>query len=215
MGAVIKLKASELGARLKADQRKLIANLKKAAQKTAHDAVPILLEAVPHAFGELASSIHAGRMKTVVDATHAAAVEVGSMPHTPPMAPLIAWVGLKITGDPESPETYPIAKAIQQKIKAEGTKPTHFVRGSLPLVRDALALNVKGALTNTSAGSSYNDEGEGESGGSGGSKQRRLTTEEVRSIRAAKGTHATIAKQFNVHRSTVGAIRRFKTHKFE
>ena len=36
-----------------------------------------------------------GQSSVVADAPHAAAVEVGSRPHTPPLAPLIAWVQLR------------------------------------------------------------------------------------------------------------------------
>ena len=56
-------------------------------------------EHVPVAFGELRSSVHAESTKrgaqTIANAPHAAAVEVGSRPHTPPLEPLIAWVKLR------------------------------------------------------------------------------------------------------------------------
>jgi len=65
---------------------------------TAEDAVPIVSEAAPKAFGDLRDSVHAvpGAVpKLVVDAPHAAAVEVGSSPHTPDIEALIAWVKLR------------------------------------------------------------------------------------------------------------------------
>jgi hypothetical protein len=56
-------------------------------------------ETVPKAFGELRDSIHVVDTTTganiVCDAPYAAAVEVGSRPHTPPLGPLIAWVTLR------------------------------------------------------------------------------------------------------------------------
>lgn len=56
-------------------------------------------ETVPRAFGELAESIHVedgARGSTIVaDAPHAAPVEFGSRPHTPPLEPLIRWVLLR------------------------------------------------------------------------------------------------------------------------
>jgi hypothetical protein len=51
---------------------------------------------MPVAFGELRDSVHTGPFHTIVaDAPHAAAVERGSRPHTPPLAPLIDWVKLR------------------------------------------------------------------------------------------------------------------------
>lgn len=55
---------------------------------------------IPRAFGELADSLHVvdgakGNSDVTCDAPHAAAVENGSRPHTPPLAPLIAWVTLR------------------------------------------------------------------------------------------------------------------------
>ena len=56
-------------------------------------------ETVPEAFGELRKALHVVDTRTgaviVADAPHAAAVEVGSRPHTPPLAPLVAWVKLR------------------------------------------------------------------------------------------------------------------------
>lgn len=57
---------------------------------------------IPIAFAELRGSLHvdaeeilAGHVRILLDAPHACAVEVGSRPHTPPLAPLIAWVKLR------------------------------------------------------------------------------------------------------------------------
>lgn len=64
----------------------------------AKNAVPVVRRNVPVAFGELRDSIHAlpgPDPKTVVDAPHAQAVEVGSAPHTPNFAKLLAWVKLR------------------------------------------------------------------------------------------------------------------------
>ncbi|MGH7297810.1 MAG: hypothetical protein ACRELB_22920, partial [Polyangiaceae bacterium] len=49
--------------------------------------------------GELREAVHAEERAQgaaiVVDAPHAAPVETGSRPHTPPLAPLVAWVKLR------------------------------------------------------------------------------------------------------------------------
>lgn len=47
------------------------------------------------AHGELRESVHVEGARIVVDAPHAAAVNNGSRPHMPPLAPLIEWVKLR------------------------------------------------------------------------------------------------------------------------
>lgn len=59
----------------------------------------IYRETVPVAFGELRSALNVRDTATgaiiSADAPHAAAVERGSRPHTPPLEPLIKWVKLR------------------------------------------------------------------------------------------------------------------------
>lgn len=54
---------------------------------------------VPVAHGELREAVHAEERAQgaaiVVDAPHAAPVETGSRPHTPPLAPILEWVKLR------------------------------------------------------------------------------------------------------------------------
>jgi hypothetical protein len=79
----------------KARAKQLLAAVRRAA----HEAVGIVKRQVPVAFGELRESVGAKNKEkgaaVVVDAPHAAAVEVGSRPHTPPLEPLEAWVRLR------------------------------------------------------------------------------------------------------------------------
>jgi len=81
---------------IKAKKRRLDDAVRKTTRATRNDVV----RSIPRAFGELAESTHVedgapGRSAVISDAPHAAAVEVGSRPHTPPLAPLIAWVTLR------------------------------------------------------------------------------------------------------------------------
>ncbi len=69
--------------------------IRGAIMKTASAGVSIVKRAVPVAFGELRESVHATGTKIVIDAPHAAPVEVGSRPHWVPLAPLVAWVKLR------------------------------------------------------------------------------------------------------------------------
>jgi hypothetical protein len=80
-----------------ARERRLGDAIKKTARQTANLVARGL---VPRAFGELADSLHVddvapGASNVVASAPHAEAVELGSRPHTPPLAPLIAWVQLR------------------------------------------------------------------------------------------------------------------------
>ena len=77
------------------------ARVERAVLKAANKTAPIVRnELVPKAFGELADSIHVssgkrGSAEIIADAPHAEAVEVGSRPHMPPLAPIVKWVRLR------------------------------------------------------------------------------------------------------------------------
>jgi hypothetical protein len=77
------------------DMKKLQSTLKKGVMKTARDAVPIIRDKTPKAFGDLRHSIHSDDDRTVIDAPHACAVEVGSRPHLVPLKELTKWVKLR------------------------------------------------------------------------------------------------------------------------
>jgi len=74
-------------------------SLVTAARRTAKSGKGIVADNVPVAFGELRRSLAdeptATGARIVAEAPHAAAVEVGSRPHTPPLEPLIRWVKLR------------------------------------------------------------------------------------------------------------------------
>jgi hypothetical protein len=80
-------------------QRDRERRLRAAADAAARAGVSLVKRRVPVAFGELRESVHAETREhdaaVVVDAPHAAPVETGSRPHTPPLAPLVAWVRLR------------------------------------------------------------------------------------------------------------------------
>jgi hypothetical protein len=80
-------------------QKERAKKLLAAVRRAAREAVGIVKRQVPVAFGDLRESVEAKNTERgaaiVVDAPHAAAVEVGSRPHTPPLEPLEAWVRLR------------------------------------------------------------------------------------------------------------------------
>ena len=126
---------------LTANQKKLRKKLEKAKKDTLKDGVRIVKSRVPVASGELRDSIHVDGDSIVADAPHAWPVENGSVPHMPPVEPLIAWCRLRGIPDPEK-----VAWAIAMTIKERGTKPSHYMRGSIPFIQAALSRNVRKAL---------------------------------------------------------------------
>lgn len=149
---------AELHEAIERDLTQLIEQrLVRAARKVATVARGRALWNAPHAFGALRDSIveintpDGGTVRAA--AAHAMAVEVGSRPHMPPVDAIEAWV--KLRGMQGLTEKHPtgamhamrnairahstrrvtpidaprrIAWAIAMRIKAEGTKPTYFMR---------------------------------------------------------------------------------------
>lgn len=86
---------SELTALMRKHLREREKRVRAAARKAAKKGVSILKRKVPVAHGEIRESVHADDTLIVVDAPHAAAVNNGSRPHTPPLGPLVEWVRLR------------------------------------------------------------------------------------------------------------------------
>lgn len=161
-------KAKDLKKRMAEDMAKLKVRVIEAVQQAAElGCLPVYSNA-PVAFGPLRDSVHAVNTETganiVVDAPHAASVELGSRPHWAPLGPLVAWVQLRgaegvdagdtATGVPQAVRdemaalgdglsvpthaAYVVAKRIQVAISKNGTKPTWFVKDSVPAVVEIL-----------------------------------------------------------------------------
>lgn len=102
---------------------------------------------VPVAFGELRGSISAvsgSEVATVVDAPHAAAVEVGSRPHTPDIDALIRWVKLRgkqglgsraqirrMSGPTTASQARLVASQLRAREVAPNRKPKYLANGGL------------------------------------------------------------------------------------
>lgn len=157
-------KAKDLKKRMAEDMKRLKGRIIKAVQRSADLGCLVVYGNAPVAFGPLRDSVHAVDTATgaqiVVDAPHAASVELGSRPHWAPIGPLVAWVQLRgaegvdagdtATGVPQAVRdemaamgdglsvpthaAYVVAKRIQVAISKNGTKPTFFGRDSVPAV---------------------------------------------------------------------------------
>jgi hypothetical protein len=88
-----------LGTLFARHQRQRMRRILTAIRRAADRAVKIVKKAVPVAFGELREHVHSRAREqgaaVIVNAPHAAPVEVGSRPHTPPLEPIIDWVKLR------------------------------------------------------------------------------------------------------------------------
>lgn len=118
-------------------------NILEAVHRTASEGADVAIQTVPVAFGELVATIrdipHESGATIRADAPHAAAVEVGSRPHKVSIWALKRWCEVK--GIPTS-----AAWPIQVKIAREGTRPTWFMRRTLPAVERLLHTNMRRAL---------------------------------------------------------------------
>lgn len=131
----------------KADLKRLAQRVDTAMDRAVQRAAEQVRENAPKASGFLAESIRAEGLRIVCDAPYALAVERGSRPHWPPIAPLIAWVQLKgFMGVGKANSAESIAWAIAHKISVEGTKPTWFMRNAIPVTMGYLGLEIKLAL---------------------------------------------------------------------
>lgn len=153
------MKPDEAAKAIRAGVKQKLDGDRRAILEAAHFGVEVIAGNAPVDVGTLKASAHVEggveAPRIVIDAPHMAAVELGSRPHTPPLQPLIDWVkrhrkSFGITGKgtvrnkgtgrfEASPEIVAAARAIQAKIAREGTKPTFFVRGSLPKIVEGLA----------------------------------------------------------------------------
>lgn len=106
----------------------------------------IVARSAPKDTGDLKKSVHGVIVSpggyVVVDAPHAAMVENGSRPHFVPVKALIPWC-IRHSSQVEGVR---FAYALQRKIAREGTKPTWFVRKTLPMQRRILKAEVEHEL---------------------------------------------------------------------
>jgi hypothetical protein len=158
-----RIKLFDLAKVMQQDIRTLEKRSIKAARRTADMGRLIAYGEAPVAFGEIRDGLVSkdiptgGRIRST--APYSAAVEVGSRPHVPPLAPLIAWVRLRgmqglavkasggvadgaaghvadqiaARGDGTSTPVdaaKTVAILIQQKIKRYGTPPTWFMKNT-------------------------------------------------------------------------------------
>lgn len=131
MTTVRRLKSSEFAEQFARDIAAIRTRLVAAAHETASTGAKLVAQGAPNAFGELADGIVpielSNGAKIRSTAPHSAAVEVGSRPHMPPVAPLVRWVKLRgMQGLEKGAKGAPRAVARmlrgQEKTRVEGTE---------------------------------------------------------------------------------------------
>lgn len=86
---------NQLVALVKKHSRERENRVRAATRRAAAKGRALVKRNVPVAHGELRESVDVDGTFIIVDAPHAAAVNFGSRPHTPPLEPLVAWVKLR------------------------------------------------------------------------------------------------------------------------
>lgn len=177
---------AEFKRRLRSDMRKRQKRIERALKRTAKHARHYIVQfTLPIAFRTLEKSIKIDRItggwKVIATAPHAEAVELGSRPHYPPLAPLVAWVklrgrqglaggrrrgttttlharsmrkqlkALEKGGVLDAEAPTDVARAIQHAIGKHGTKPHHYMLSALPEVVKRLDVEIKLAVEEPAA----------------------------------------------------------------
>lgn len=80
-------------------------------------------------------------------APHAAIIEDGARPFTPPIAPLLAWAK-RVLRDPSqppeySPRVWALAKGVQKKISSEGMKPRKILENMIPTILENIRKEIE------------------------------------------------------------------------
>jgi hypothetical protein len=137
-------------------QGAVVRGLRSAAQRGVGVVVQEIDNATPH------PAVNTGRLRqsaraesnpmgasVVVDAPHAAIINDGTRPFRPPLAPLVEWVVRKFGVD--EADAYPIAKAVQDKIAAEGIEPRFYFDKAMKRINEFVDEEVQHELNKLGA----------------------------------------------------------------
>lgn len=137
---VIELKdlAKEIGAMPNA----MLDQIKVATRKGLLRAIPHMVAKSPVDTGQYAASWDFTETeKSMIlynSAPHAAIIEYGARPFTPPIGPLLMWAK-RVLKDPSQPPDYSpkvrsLAYGVRAKIQAEGMKPRKILENEIPTI---------------------------------------------------------------------------------
>lgn len=148
---VRRVSLKDLGKELKGFSEATLEQQKQAVILGIARSLPMLAERSPVDQGHYAASwdMYATDRKAVIFnfAPHAAIIEYGARPFTPPIGPLLAWAK-RVLQDPSQPPNYSsavwgLARGTQRKIAREGIKPKRVLTDALPDILRNIAAELK------------------------------------------------------------------------
>lgn len=139
---------------MKAFNKAQIKDYKKAVIDALLKAVPNLVQQSPVDTGLYAQSwdVTVTEKSAILGnyAPHAAIIEFGARPFTPPLGPLYAWakrvLRTQVPGKDLDSAAWALAKHTQQKIAEEGMKPHHILTNSLDSIINDIKINLKESM---------------------------------------------------------------------
>jgi len=138
--AVIQVKLSELGKLLGAEPKRQIPQIKHAVRIGLLQSIPHLVQKSPVDTGQYANSWDFTETESEMIlgnfSPHAAVIENGARPFTPPIGPLLAWAKRVLNDSSQppdySPEVRGLAYGVRNKIQKEGMKPRNILGQEMP-----------------------------------------------------------------------------------
>jgi len=76
-------------------------------------------------------------------APHAAMIEFGARPFTPPIGPLLNWARRVLKKPEIDSHVWALAKYTQNKISEQGFKPRHVLTNALDLIMEDIRINLR------------------------------------------------------------------------
>ncbi len=151
MSVVKSVNLEDLGRILKAEPKRQMKEIRLATRTGLLRSIPSLVQNSPVDTGLYASSWQFSETeKTMIlgnFAPHAAIIEYGARPFTPPIAPLLEWAK-RVLGDGSQPPDYSpavrsLAYGTREKIKLQGMKPRNILGKSIPMILDNIRKEFK------------------------------------------------------------------------
>lgn len=145
------VKLENFSKELQKDSKLRLDDQRKAVVKGVLRSIPDLVANSPVDTGEYAASwdFTLTEEKLILGnfAPHAAVIERGARPFTPPIQPLLAWAKrvLRDGSQPPdySPEVWGLARGVQRKISEEGMMPRHVLRKQIPKILENIRKELK------------------------------------------------------------------------
>lgn len=142
MGVVKTVNLKDFAKEIGAFTEREIENLRVATQRGIINSIPKLVEDSPVDTGLYASSWDFTETEFGMIlgnyAPHAAIIEHGARPFTPPLDPLIAWAARVLQVPADSADARRLAYLTQQKIKREGMAPRNILANAMPGIMEEI-----------------------------------------------------------------------------